>query len=103
MPPADFDLRNGSTFQPNLACQILLAEAASPRAAREARSALDPCLLICHSAIIALSLVHCYTGRTTACAWLNRARRSATSDTVRPHRDHRQRSPQASWQVSLTP
>ena len=36
MPPADFDLHNGSTFQPNLACQILLAEAASPSAGRDA-------------------------------------------------------------------
>ena len=66
MPPADFDLCNGSTLQPDLTCQFFLAKAASSSAGRDAGSDLDPSLFVCHSAIIALSLAHCYMWRTTA-------------------------------------
>ena len=53
MPPAGLNLVDGSTLQPDLACQLILAEAASPAAGRDAATDLDPCLLVCHSAIIA--------------------------------------------------
>ena len=63
MPPADFNLRNGSTIQPNLARQLLLAQPTSSSAGCDAGSDLDPCLPICHSAIIALSPAGCDTER----------------------------------------
>lgn len=56
MSPADFDLRDGSAIQSDLARQFLLAKAAGPSAGRDTASDLDPCSLIRHSAVIALSL-----------------------------------------------
>lgn len=63
MTPTSFDFRYGGTIQPDLASQFPLAEASGLSAGRDAGPNLNPCLLICHGAIIALLLACLYTER----------------------------------------